>query len=155
MQLVEVVIEGEEFLFRVPDLRDDMLVQGALPLLDAKDDQDAVAEKLGKDPQRVEKVLASFDEFLCAVSVNPKLVNDPEVTEENAERHVRTRIPSAHRINLVVKLREMAGAGREDALEIRPFSETNGSSGSSISSPADTDNGRRTSSEAVSASTSG
>ncbi len=138
-RIVELQLDGGTYLFRVPDLQDLVVLDGAIPLLDTPKgfDPEKELEALAADEKRSGLLLERIDALIANVSIEPKLVAGVEVTKANMEAHVRTVFSQEQRVALFGQLQGMARGGEAAELEIRPLSETARSSESSTDTPGD------------------
>lgn len=133
----EFEVEGEKFLFKIPDFDDVWAVLGKMPTLPGEE-----RGENGKKSKQAEMLSSARNADLAAallvrVAISPKLIEDSPAEIPEGSFPVR-EIRYEDRMRIFAELMADSGFSTEAAEGIRPFSETGEGSSTSTGSGSDT-----------------
>jgi len=127
MEPMTFTVGGEEYVFRLPLMKDYVRINKQLPLLvtddtdDTDDERDAFT-KMAEDPDRLVRFLERVDAMLCVVSLKPKLVEAYDLEPADGVRSVQS-IRDQDKTHIYLCLIGESGYNDAAAVEIGPLSE--------------------------------
>lgn len=127
---VSLLDEDVVCVFRLPTIEDFAALDEHLPMIAARDAREPGAED--PSPAAMQLSMRRARELLLRLSVEPKLVDDPQPTD-GTQLFVGA-LRSSDLLAIAATLRGLSGLGGAGAARLRPFSATAGCSRSATSS---------------------
>jgi len=144
MEPMTFTVGGEEYVFRLPTMKDSLRINQQIPLLvspdtSEEDDERTAFEKMAEDPEKLIRFLERVDAMLCVVSLKPKLVQEYDLDPPEGVRSVKS-LRDQDKTHIYLCLLGQSGYNDAAAVEIGPLSEADPRSSGSTPSEATTDN---------------
>lgn len=129
---IALTLSGGQYVFKIPDFEEFIVVEESLPILPTGDkeigdeadmDPASAMEALAADPVARKRFFQRVNKTLCVCSLEPKLTNEDEVPEAVEGFQWVRWLRADERAVAFACLMGLSTYTREAALELRPFSE--------------------------------